>query len=109
MPLTAPLCVSVRVELESGEAAGERRHRLSSALELPARLHLDGGLPVAGVGGGRVRFALPDADGGELALEATAELSFDPEAVDGVATATLLELDDVQLQALERYVKERLA
>lgn len=108
MSFQAPLRVSVRVDLDGGAAAGERRHRLSTALGLPAQLSLAGALPIAGVCKGRVSFALP-VDDGELPIEADAELSFDPEAPGSGSSATLLELDDAQREALERYVKERLA
>ncbi|MCK5797834.1 MAG: hypothetical protein KAI47_11650 [Deltaproteobacteria bacterium] len=108
MSISAPLRVSVRVDLGTGEAAGERRHRLSRALEIPPRLLFDEPLPLLGEGQGRVQFWLPR---GEEVIEIVAEarLFVDPEAPKAGAQATLLDLDETLHDALMDYVKERLA
>jgi hypothetical protein len=110
VPAVAPLRVTVEIALRSGDAAGQRCFRISSQLELPPRLALDGALPIAGEGAARVRFAIPSLLGPEAApcwIDADARLRFDPEHPERGAAAELLGLSAPALQRLETYAQER--
>jgi hypothetical protein len=100
---SAPLQVTVEIELESGDAAGERRFRLSRQVLLPPALRFDLGLPLEGEGRGFVCLRLP---GGE-AIATRALLRFDPEKPERGSEAELVGLEPEALLALERYIEER--
>lgn len=128
MPPRVPLRVTVRIDLLSGAAAGQRRHRLCSEVGLPAELWLPGVLSfdavdadadparrADGEGEGTVSFVLPPSaldEGGSprgQRISAAARLSVDVPA-DGPAQTriTLRSLADDERAALEAYVSERM-
>lgn len=103
MAVKVPLQSTVRIDFESGSAAGQRRYRLMEALEIPPRLVFNGELPIEGAGNGVVTFALPDGD----MLQARAKLFFDPERPERGSQADLVDLPAEQLQQLQSYVEQR--
>ena len=103
MPTSVPLKSTVRIDLDSGNAAGQRRYRLSHALEMPPKIRFGGELPIEGTGRGTVTFALPE---GEM-LAARAKLFFDPEHPEHGSQAELVELEVEQLRQIEGYVERR--
>lgn len=103
MSRSAPLRVTVRIELGSGPAAGRRCYRLSDRLELPARLALAGELPLHGEGRGRVGFSLPDG----AWIEGHARLEHDPERPELGSRIDLIDISPEQLELLQRYHQER--
>lgn len=110
MPIAAPIRVTVEIRLRSGDAAGQRRFRLSSRVALPPRVELEGPLPIDGEGLGRVRFPLPALDEPDRPatwIESDARLTFDPEHPEHGAAAALLGLAVADQQHLEHYIQER--
>jgi len=105
MSMRAPLRITLEIRLQSGESAGERRYRLTSSIELPPGLAMAGSLPVEGRGEGRVTFVLPDGP----RIEALARLSHDPEHPEEGSYAELLDLRPEAVQAIRRYIEERLS
>lgn len=103
MPTSAPLRSTVRIDLETGSAAGQRRYRLTASVELPPRLLFSGDLPIEGLGRGRVCFGLPSG-----MVSARAKLYFDPDRPERGSQAELLDLDADQLRMLQTYVEERI-
>jgi hypothetical protein len=102
---SAPLQVTVEIELQSGPASGERRFRLSHEIELLAvpTLRFERALPVEGVAEGRVSFTLP---GGER-VESAAILRCDPERPDRGSAAELVSLEAPAALAVQTYVEQR--
>lgn len=103
MPASVPLRSTVRIDLRSGSAAGQRCYRLTSAIELPPRLVFPGDLPIEGSGDGAVTFSLPE--GG--VLRARAKLFYDPEQPEAGSRADLVDLEAEQLERLEAYVEQQ--
>ncbi len=102
--MTAPLQVTVEIQLESGPAAGQRRFRLSRQIDLPPALHFDRELPLVGQGHGRVTFVLPNG----TTIEASATLFSDPEHPEQGSTAELLDLEPAALEDVQSYITQRI-
>jgi hypothetical protein len=107
MATSAPLHVTVEIELHEGPAAGQRRFRLSRELELPPRLHFDGPLPLEGQCRGKAAFVLPDQASG-TPIAGRALLHHDPERPELGSAVELLDLEQEALQALQTYIEQRM-
>lgn len=99
----APLRSTVEIALEDGPAAGERRFRLSSRLELPAQLVFEHGLPVEGRCRGGVRFSLPAGP----EIHCAAWLQHDPERPGSGSRAELMDASPEVRQSLQSYIEQR--
>ena len=101
---TAPLAVTVEIQLRSGPRGGERVFRLTRSVTLPASLELDQPLPIHGEGEGRVSLTLPAGQ----TIVSDARLFSDPEHPDDGSTVELLALVSEDTEAIVTYIEQRL-
>ncbi|MCB9556988.1 MAG: hypothetical protein H6707_12850 [Deltaproteobacteria bacterium] len=104
MAQRAALQSTVEIELRSGPCRGQRRFRLSFAIDAEQRLYFSDALPIEGSGEGRVSLRLPDG----TPLSCDAELCYDPEYPDRGSSARLIGLDKVGRETVSAYMAQRL-
>ncbi|MCC6748108.1 MAG: hypothetical protein IT371_10645 [Deltaproteobacteria bacterium] len=103
MARSAPLQVTVRLDLLSGPSTGQRCYRLTERVELPPRLLFARDLPIEGEGVAELSFALPDG----TPIATRGRLYYDPERPQAGSEAELVALTADQILALQTYVEER--